>query len=161
MNRRPFLSLRQSLALRAVVVVALFAVALIGHWLDRKGLKDAADGHVSFIDVTYFTAITVTTVGYGDIVPVTDRARLFDTFVVTPIRIFVWLIFLGTAYTLFLRQISDRARSIMAATKLKQHIVMCGFGASGESVVHDLLQQGRPPSQIGRDRHVAGTLGDR
>lgn len=49
--------------------------------------------------------ITVTTVGYGDIVPVTTQARMFDTFVVTPVRLFVWIIFLGTAYDFLLKNV--------------------------------------------------------
>ena len=78
-----------SLALRALLVFALIGIALAGHWFDREGLRDNVDNQVSFIDVVYFTTITVATVGYGDIVPVTDQARMFDTFVVTPIRLFI------------------------------------------------------------------------
>jgi len=85
-------------AWRLLLALALIGVALAVHWFDRAGLRDNVDGAISFVDVLYFTMITVTTVGYGDIVPVTPQARLFDTFVVTPIRLFVWLIFLGTAY---------------------------------------------------------------
>ena len=45
------------------------------HWLERDGLKDTHDGDVSLVDVVYFTMISATTTGYGDIVPVTDRTR--------------------------------------------------------------------------------------
>ena len=48
---------------------------------------------MSLTDVVYFTMVTVTTVGYGDIVPVTPRARLIDALVVTPVRIFIWIDF--------------------------------------------------------------------
>lgn len=61
-------------------------------YLDRGGLRDQVDGDMSFLDVVYFTMVTVTTVGYGDIVPVSDRARVLDAVVVSPIRIFVWFI---------------------------------------------------------------------
>ena len=92
-----------TLLMRISAALVLVGIALAGHWLDRDGLRDNTDGVVSFLDVVYFTMITVTTVGYGDIVPVTDRARIFDTFVVTPVRVFVWLIFLGSAYSFLLR----------------------------------------------------------
>lgn len=84
-----------TLAIRGVAVLVLVGIALGGHWIDRSGLRDKIDGAVSFLDIVYFTVITVTTVGYGDIVPVSDSVRMFDTFVVTPIRIFVFLIFSG------------------------------------------------------------------
>jgi hypothetical protein len=84
-----------SLGWRLLLALALIGLALAVHWFDRDGLKDNVDGTISFIDVLYFTMITVTTVGYGDIVPVTEQARLFDTFLLTPIRLFVWLLFSG------------------------------------------------------------------
>ena len=84
-----------TLAIRGVAVLVLVGIALGGPWIDRSGLRDKIDGAVSFLDIVYFTVITVTTVGYGDIVPVSDSVRMFDTFVVTPIRIFVFLIFSG------------------------------------------------------------------
>jgi voltage-gated potassium channel len=100
-QRRARLTGWQSLGLRALLVLALFAIALGGHWIDREGLVDNSDGHISFTDVLYFTTITVATVGYGDIVPVTTSARMFDTFVVTPVRLFVYLIFLGQPMSSF------------------------------------------------------------
>ena len=78
------------------------------HWLEREGLKDTHDGYVSFIDVIYFTMISATTTGYGDIVPVTDRTRLFDALVVTPIRILFLLIFVGSAYAFVARRSWER-----------------------------------------------------
>lgn len=146
--RRGRLSERGTLALRGFAVVALIAIALGGHWFDRAGLKDNVDGHVSFIDVVYFTAITVTTVGYGDIIPVTDRARLFDTFVVTPIRIFIWLIFLGSAYSFVLRQGWERWRMGFVQRSLSGHSIVCGFGSTGSSAVAELLARGCAPETI-------------
>ena len=141
--RRPHtLSPWASLGLRVGLALALIGIALAGHWLDRDGLKDNIDGHISFVDVLYFTAITVTTVGYGDIVPVTEGARLFDAFVLTPIRLFVWLIFLGTAYNFLLRRSWDRLRMRMIHKTLSGHHVVCGFGGTGEAAVGELLRAG-------------------
>ncbi|HWK35794.1 potassium channel family protein, partial [Sphingomonas sp.] len=57
-----------SLVWRVALAFGLMGIALAVHWLDRDGLRDTLDGHVSFTDVLYFTMITITTVGYGDIV---------------------------------------------------------------------------------------------
>lgn len=138
----------QSIGVRAALVLLLIGIALAGHWFDRDGLRDNVDGGISFIDVIYFTMITVTTVGYGDIVPVTPSARLFDTFVVTPIRIFVWLIFLGTAYSFVLRHTWERWRTQMIERALSDHIIVCGFGNSGSATVAELLRKGCAPQSI-------------
>lgn len=131
-----------SLLVRVVLVLALFGVAVAGHWFERDGLKDNADNALSFLDVVYFTAVTVTTVGYGDIVPVSDAARAFDAFVVTPIRLFVWLIFLGSAYSFFLKSGWEQARTRMTQRSLHNHVVICGYGTSGAAAVEELLAQG-------------------
>ena len=83
---------------RIAAAVALIGILILFHWLEREGLKDTHDGDVSLLDVIYFTMISATTTGYGDIVPVTERTRLFDALVVTPIRILFLLFFIGTAY---------------------------------------------------------------
>lgn len=131
-----------------LAALALVGIALAGHWFDRGGLRDNTDGEVSFIDVVYFTMITVTTVGYGDIVPVTDRARLFDTFVVTPVRVFVWLIFLGTAYTFLFKNTWERWRMTRIQRELRHHTIVCGYGATGAEAVAELLRRGCPPDGI-------------
>ena len=137
-----------ALLLRILLVFALLGVVLAAHWLDRGGLRDNLDGEISFIDVLYFTMVTVTTVGFGDIVPVTDRARMFDTFLVTPIRIFVWLIFLGTAYQFLLRNVWEAWVMNRIQDRLHDHVIVAGFGTSGEETVRELIRRGFPPQQI-------------
>jgi len=148
LQRRGSFSVGQTLLLRAGLALMLVTIALAGHWFDRDGLRDNVDGAVSFIDVVYFTAITITTVGYGDIVPVTQQARLFDTLVVTPIRLFVWLIFLGTAYTFVLQRTWDRIQTRMISKALKDHYIVCGFGSGGEAAVIELIRQGIEPTHV-------------
>jgi voltage-gated potassium channel len=131
-----------SIGWRVLLAMGLIGVALAGHWFDREGLRDQIDGHVSLVDVIYFTMITITTVGYGDIVPVTDQARLFDTFVVTPIRLFVWLIFLGTAYEFLFRHIWEKWRMGLIQDHLHDHVVVVGYGNSGAEAVRELLGRG-------------------
>lgn len=146
--RRGSLTVGRSLLLRAGLAFAMMGVAVAGHWFDRDGLRDNLDGQISFVDVLYFTAVTITTVGYGDIVPVTPQARLFDTLVVTPIRIFIWLIFLGTAYTFVFQRTWDRIRTRMIKGTLREHYIICGFGSGGEAAVTELIRQGVEPRKI-------------
>ena len=111
-------------------------------WFDRAGLRDNVDNHLSIIDVIYFTMITVSTVGYGDIIPVTERARFIDAFLITPIRIFVWLIFLGTAAEFLFKRSWEKWRMRRIQQTLHDHIVLAGFGRSGQKALEELLADG-------------------
>jgi voltage-gated potassium channel len=133
---------------RVALVVGLLVFAIALHWFERDGLKDVHDGHISFVDVIYFTMISITTTGYGDIVPITDRTRLFDALVVTPIRIFFVLIFIGTAYTFVLRRSWDKWRMERLQRQLSGHVVVAGFGTSGSEAVDELIARGSPAHEI-------------
>lgn len=148
LRRRSALPVWADLAWRVGLVLGLVALVLLLHWVGREGLRDNLDNEISFIDVLYFTTVTVTTVGYGDIVPVSPGARLFEALLVTPIRLFVWLIFLGTAYNLFFRNILYRWRMARIQADLHNHIVVTGFGTSGSEAVRELLARGADPREI-------------
>ena len=133
---------------RILLACGLISIALAVHWFDRDGLHDNVDGAISFADVLYFTMITITTVGYGDIVPVTQQARLFDTFVVTPIRLFVWLIFLGTAYNFAIKRVWEKWRMTIIQRHLQGHVVIAGYGTSGSEAFSELVRRGADPKTI-------------
>ncbi|MDT9597831.1 potassium channel family protein [Sphingosinicella rhizophila] len=136
------------IAWRGGLVIGLLALAILVHWFERDGLRDSYDGHVSFLDVIYFTMISITTTGYGDIVPISTEARLFDALVVTPIRIFFVLIFIGTAYTFVFRRTWEKWRMQTIQRNLCDHIIVAGFGTSGSEAVDELITRGAPPERI-------------
>ncbi len=141
-------SVRRTLATRALIVALMFITVIAIFWFDRDGLRDNVDQQISFIDVVYFSIITITTVGYGDIVPVTSQARLVDALAVTPIRLFIWLIFLGTAYQLVLQRLIEDLRMRALQAKLADHVVICGFGHAGRSAAQELAARGLDKKQI-------------
>jgi len=136
------------LAARATFVLVLFAGVVLVLWLERDGIRDQIDGHASFIDLVYFAVVSLTTVGYGDIVPVTERARLVDTILITPARLVVWLVFIGTAFDLFLHKGLERLRMARLQQQLKNHVVICGFGHSGRTAATELVRRGTAADQI-------------
>lgn len=151
-----FRPLRRSLAvpvwadfsLRIGAALALVFVVVVVHWMDREGLKDTHDGSISFLDVVYFTMISITTTGFGDIAPVSDRSRLIEAVIVTPIRVAVIFIFVGTAYNFLIKRSWEKWRMKRIQERLSGHIVALGYGISGSEAVQELIARGTEPDDI-------------
>jgi len=125
----------------------LFAVAVLVYW--EGGLIDShTDAPPRFLDCLYFVLVTVTTVGYGDIVPVQTASRLTDAFVINAVRLFFIYIFIGTAYQLVFKRFREDYRMKRAVDRLDNHVIVCGFGNTGRVAAQELLLQGTPPEQI-------------
>ena len=133
---------------RLGVAFFLISIVILVHWIDRAGLKDSHDGQISFLDVVYFTMISVTTTGFGDIAPVSDRSRLIEAVIVTPIRIMVLFIFVGTAYNFVLKRTWEKWRMARIQAKLTDHCVVLGYGTSGAEAVRELIARGTDPACI-------------
>ena len=85
---------RLLLALALITLVAVLTV-------QRDGFVDPEDGSISVLDAFYYSTVTVTTTGYGDIRPVSDGARLATTLLVTPARVLFLIVLVGTTWRYF------------------------------------------------------------
>ncbi len=135
-------------ALRIGAAMFLVSIVVAVHWFGRDGLVDNFDGDVSFLDVVYFTMVSVTTTGFGDITPITPQARLVESVIVTPIRVAVIVIFLGVAYNFVLKRSWEKWRMARIQDQLSDHIVVLGFGVSGSEAVAELIERGTDPHCI-------------
>ncbi len=100
------------------------------------------------MDVIYFTAITITTTGYGDIHPNSTFAMLFDSFVATPMRAVIWIVFIGTAYQLVIQQYMEERRMKKIQKKLDKHVIIAGYGNTGKAVANELIAKNFPRWEI-------------
>jgi voltage-gated potassium channel len=148
LRRKPRLTGWLGLGWRIGAMVFLLSLLILIHWIEREGLTDNFDNHVSFLDVIYFTMISATTTGYGDIVPVTDTTRLFDAIVVTPIRVLFLLILAGSAYAFVARRSWERFVMKKIQRNLCDHIVVAGFGTKNSRAVQELIDMGAEPNDI-------------
>lgn len=135
-------------SIRLGAALALIFIVILVHWLDRGGLVDHHDGEISFLDVVYFTMISITTTGFGDIAPVSDPARLIEAVIVTPIRIAVLFIFVGTAYNFVIKRSWEKWRMSRIQKRLEDHITVLGYGVSGSEAVNELIERGTNPASI-------------
>ena len=81
---------------RLAVAVGLIVFVAMVAYLDRDGYRDGDTTGIGLLDAFYYSTVSVTTTGYGDITPATDRARLVSTLLVTPARVLFLIILVGT-----------------------------------------------------------------
>jgi len=136
------------LSIRLGAALFLIGIVVLIHWVGRDGLVDSVDGEVSLLDIVYFTMISITTTGFGDITPVSDDARLIEAVIVTPIRFAVFFIFVGTAYNFIIKRSWEKFRMARIQDNLSGHIVVLGYGVSGSESVAELIQRGTEPVNI-------------
>jgi voltage-gated potassium channel len=150
--RLPDESLTRSIVRRILLALTLLMAVTLILWLDRDGLRDNAHPGepISLADVFYFTVVSLATVGYGDIAPVSDGARFINSVLLTPVRIFVWVLFLGTAYELTVARMRLREgyRMRQLRERLDQHVIVCGYGVKGRAIVDEMLAHGFPRDDI-------------
>lgn len=136
----PWRSLRQ----RLLWALALLLFVTIVAWLDADGYSE----HLSFLDAAYYSSVTMTTTGYGDITPVTPRARLVNLILITPARLVFLVLLVGTALSV----LTEKAHKTMEIQRwrktLKNHTVVIGYGTKGAGAVAALLADDVPASQI-------------
>lgn len=136
------------IAMRLGIALALiFLVALIT-WIGRGGYIDPEDGSVSLLDAFYYSTVSITTTGYGDIRPVTDGARLATTLLVTPARVLFLIILVGTTLEILAERGRQAFRLARWRRKLKDHTIVCGYGTKGRSAVKTLIDKGTEKRQI-------------
>jgi len=105
-------------------------------------------------DAFYMTAITITTVGYGEVHPL---SRAGEAFTVCVMFAGVGTFFYGIA--LFLAQIAEgrfaerfsRRRFARMLDDLYGHCILCGFGRMGEIIAREFERQGQRFVVVDRD----------
>lgn len=137
-----------SFAFRVAVALACLAATTLLVYVERDGYKDGNGTEISLLDALYYATVTLSTTGYGDIVPVTEAARLANVLIITPLR-FVFLITLvGTTVEVLTQRSRDEFRANRWRQKVRDHTVIVGFGVKGRAAAQALIDQGTPPSQL-------------
>ena len=154
---------RRLLAAMAILVGTVLIV-----YLDRDGYRDGNDPPfygVNLIDSIYYTTVTLSTTGYGDIAPVTERARLVNAFIITPARIAFLVLLIGTTLEVLASQGREMFRVARWRKSMGEHVVVVGYGTKGRSAVETLVNNGQDregivvvdPSTIAlQDAHADG-----
>jgi voltage-gated potassium channel len=135
------------LRLIAISITAVFAAGTLGfHFLENY----------PWFDAFYMTLTTMTTVGYGEIHPLSLRGRVFNSF----------LIFFGVgimlqtvtviAQVVLEREFGEllgRRKSKRMIEQLKNHFIICGFGRVGRGAAQEMQRAGVPFVVVDNDEH--------
>jgi voltage-gated potassium channel len=133
---------------RVLMAVGILVFVILVVWLDRDGYGDSSDGEVDLSDAIYYTTVTLSTTGYGDISPITDQARMVNAFVITPARIGFLVLLIGTTLEVLASQGRQMFRVARWRRKMDNHVVIIGYGTKGRSARATLVQNGMDPETI-------------
>lgn len=134
------------LARRLLLALGILTVTVLLVWVDRDGYRDANDPAndytVDMVDAVYYTTVTLSTTGYGDITPITPAARMVNAFVITPLRIAFLVLLVGTTLEVLASHGRELFRVSRWRNKMTGHIVVVGYGTKGRSAVDTLVNNG-------------------
>ncbi|MET8288918.1 potassium channel family protein [Streptomyces sp. NPDC052287] len=138
----------QQVLRRLAMALLVLAVTTLLVWVDRDGYNDNADGRVDFLDAAYYATVTLSTTGYGDITPVSDAARLTNILVITPLRVLFLIILVGTTLEVLTERTRQQVRVHRWRSRMRDHVVVVGYGTKGRHAVESLLGQGTAKDHI-------------
>jgi voltage-gated potassium channel len=142
------------IALSLVVVAAVIVVGSAGFML--------LEGY-TFIEAFYMTMITVSTVGFREVQPLSPKGMVFTSLlIIFSIGTFAYTISAITTYF-----VAGEYRDLFKARKLertidnlKEHVIVCGYGRVGEKAYADLTSKGYTALIVEKDEELVGHLRD-
>ncbi|WP_298425420.1 potassium channel protein [uncultured Kordia sp.] len=113
--------------------------------------------NANWIDAIYMTVITVTTVGFKEVVPLDESGKLFTVFlIIISVFVFAYAISVITEYILSrstLKNIIQR-KTLKKIRRMENHIIICGFGRNGKQAAEKLNAHNQEFVIIEKDRAI-------
>ncbi|UCF70050.1 MAG: potassium channel protein [candidate division WOR-3 bacterium] len=111
----------------------------------------------SVSEALYMTVITVSTVGFGEVKPLSDGGRVFTVMLIlggilliaTGANFLFSSIMEGTFRDIFRRQSMEKKIS-----RMKEHFIICGLGAVGEDIIQEFARTREPFVLVEKARDV-------
>jgi voltage-gated potassium channel len=116
-----------------LVVIALIIIAGVLGFMLIEGY--------SFFDALYMTVITVTTIGYGEVRPLSTAGRVFNILlIVAGFATFAYAIakFTQNVVDGEIRNYFKHRKLMRAIDQLQNHVIVCGYGRNGRQACHTL-----------------------
>lgn len=141
-NRKRF---TREISLSNTQIAAAFALigAQLYGTIGTYAMRNEFTGVDTFLDAFYYTIVTASTVGYGDITPVTQEARLFGMSVLI-VGTASFAIALGALLGPAIEARVSAALGKMTTTELESlenHVLVLGFGELTEPILQELTDK--------------------
>jgi len=134
-------------------LLTIVAVGTTGYWI-------IGEGRYSIVDCVYMTVITVTTIGYGEIIDLSHSpaGRVFTMFIALS-GIGIAAYFLSNIVDFMvegrLQEAFWRRKMEREIGKLKQHYIVCGIEGVGFYIIKELYSTKRPYVILDNDKAKA------
>ncbi|WP_439027369.1 NAD-binding protein [Haloarchaeobius sp. DT45] len=166
LNRRRFdreveLTATQKAAGLALVGVQFYGT--IGGYALRDEFPRIGEGSLGLLDAFYFTIVTASTVGYGDVTPDSFQGELFAISVVV-LGTASFAVALGALFSPIIEARFARALGRMTDTQLElleNHVIVLGYGDLTEPILEELTAGNVPFVVITPDQTRAAELSER
>jgi len=110
-----------------------------------------------WVDALYMTIITITTVGFGEVVPLDESGKLFTVGLISASAITVaYSVSIITEYLVNKNSYEEFKNRKMKKkiNKLSDHIIICGYGRNGMQAAQKLSLYNRPFVVIEKDKEL-------
>lgn len=116
---------------------------------------------LDFINAVYMTIITVGTVGFTEVKELSPMGRIFTSvYILMNLGIFAYVVSVISSYIFEgkLKSIVKSYRSGMEISKLKDHVIVCGFGRNGSRSCEELQKSGSQFVVIEKDPNMVNII---
>jgi len=134
-------NLKASIALLLLIIV----IGTTGFYFLEK---------VDPITSLYWTIATVTTVGYGDVVPKTILGKIFSTvIIISGVSVSLYTFTIAMAFSMEgrLKTILGVRRMQEKIDRMNEHVIVCGYGKVGKNIAANLIKEKIPFVVIEKD----------
>ncbi len=111
----------------------------------------------SLLDAFYMAVITLSTVGFTEVHELSDKGRLFTAFyILMNLSIFAYAVSVLTSF-IFEGKLKSIYKNIMTdikINKLKNHVIVCGYGRNGKEACEELSRSDKPFVVIEKDQEI-------
>ncbi len=123
----------------------IYLLAAVGVTLATGTVGFVLIDHYPPFDAFYMTLITMTTVGYGEVHPLSHAGRVFNSFLIAFGVTTIFIAIGAMTQTIIEREFGEaigKRRNKRMIDKLKDHYIICGFGRVGRGAAAELLHSG-------------------